>query len=389
MRVVALCALVAGCHFAPAEAQDAPIVMIDAPVPIDTPDAPPDGPPDAPPDAPPSCYGFGVAVVCLDTAPIAPYPGGNLDILTDAGGPLCRTDVTTPADNSLCVVAFTDLTVTGMITAHGSRPLVLISSGAADITGTIDVGSHSMGPMQVLGPGATMTGCNAATNGMDHSGGAGGSFIGLGGNGGRPDGMGTTRGAAITPTAMRGGCPGSDGLTATLATMNHGAGGGGLALLVTATLTVDGSIDAGGAAARGGSGAGFQGGGGAGSGGMIVIVAGSLAGSGQIFAPGGGGGEGGEDDGLGGGGQHTGGPGSDPATGNLATGAPGGNGQTAMAGAGGAGSSSTKALATDGSSGTSGVNDGGGGGGGGGGLVALHAGASTFSGTFSPPVTNN
>ncbi len=372
-----LCVLVAGCGFTPSHAQ----ATADGPasdVPTTTPDRP-----SGPPDAPPICYGAGLETVCLDAAPVAPYPGGDLAILTDVEGPMCRTDVSQPSDGSLCVVAFTDVMLTGTISGHGARPLVVIAADMFDVTdtGAIDVASHASGTPQSLGAAANGP-CNAALASAAHGGGAGGSFGGTGGVGGSPFGAAGRPGDPISVTSLRGGCVGFDG---TGSIGNHGDGGGAV-VLIASTLQIDGQVNASGDGARGGSGTGYGGGGGGGSGGLIAIVATMLSGSGQIYAAGGGGAEGGEADG----GAVTGGPGGDPSTATIGGGAPGGGGKTANAGNGGGGSMSASTGGGNGQTGTGGSDmAGGGGGGGGAGYVLLHVGTNSFTGpgAYSPQPT--
>jgi len=372
-----LCVLVAGCGFTPSRARaTVDGAAIDAPTPTsDVPRGAPDGPS--------ICYGAGMETVCLDAAPTTAYPGGDLAVLTDVGGPLCRTDVTTPSDGSLCVVAFTDVMLTGTLSGSGARPLVVIAANTFTVTstGVIDVASHASGTPQSLGAAANGP-CSPATASAAHGGGAGGSFGGTGGVGGSLLGPAGTPGNPISPTALRGGCVGLDG---TGTPGNHGDGGGAVALLA-GTLQIDGQVNASGDGAHGGSGNGYGGGGGGGSGGLIAIVATMLSGSGQIYAAGGGGAEGGEDDGT----ATTGGPGGDPSKSTLGGGAAGGGGRTENAGNGGGGNTSSATVGGNGQTGTPGDMVGGGGGGGAAGYILLHVGGNSFTGpgAYSPQPTN-
>ena len=104
------------------------------------------------------------------------------------------------------------------ISVHGSRPLVLVATGA---TGTImfmggnsvlDVGSHLGG---AIGPAALPDSrCSVgAVAASGKGGGAGGSNSGAGGAGGADNNNsgGTPNTAFSTPTTLQGGCGGATG----------------------------------------------------------------------------------------------------------------------------------------------------------------------------------
>jgi hypothetical protein len=338
-------------------------------------------------DAPPSCYGGGPAMTCLDSPPTTAYPGGSLDVDTDPTSPQCRGDVTTPKGNIVCVIAYTAISLDGTISAHGSRPLVIVSAGNITIEqgGSVDVGSHGSGTPQALGPAANGT-CNTGTPGS-HGGGPGGSFGGIGGGGGTPNTLPSTAGALVLATTLRGGCMGADGDSSP---GSHGDGGGAVAVVTNATLEIDGYIDASGGFGNGGDGPSYGGGGGGGAGGMIEIAASAVTGGGQVFAAGGGGGEGGEDDST----ATAGKSGGDPSATTLDAGAIGGSGNTLNAGDGGSGDGLSDAISIDGVDGQSGTGGslraGGGGGGGSSGYLLIHvANATGFTGTTLPGALPN
>jgi hypothetical protein len=338
-------------------------------------------------DAPPVCYGTGPAMTCLDNAPTAAYPGGPMTVDTDISSTQCRSDVTLPKGNTVCVIAYTSILLDDTISAHGSRPLVIVSADDFTIQGNgiVDAGSHGSGDPQAVGPAANGS-CNGGLDGV-HGGGPGGSFAGLGGGGGTPNGLSGIAGfPPSSPSALRGGCPGNDGDSSP---GSHGDGGGAVALVTNATLEIDGYIDASGAFGSGGNGQNYGGGGGGGTGGMIEIAADTVTGAGQVFAAGGGGGEGGENNN---GTATDGKAGNDPTTSSFGAGAAGGDGFTTDAGAGGNGNGTNDVFPTygnGGQSGTGSVHVGGGGGGGSSGYLFVHVTTNMFTGTTSPGGTAN
>ena len=122
------------------------------------------------------------------------------------------------------------------------------------------VGNTCAGPG--AGPGGGPLNCNNNGNG--------GSY---GGQGGGPN-PGTTYGSALAPTALGSGGSGAYGIGAP-----GGAGGGAISLVVSGTLTDNGTITA--------NGAGAQVNAGGGSGGSIYVSTGTIAGTGIITANGG------------------------------------------------------------------------------------------------------
>lgn len=362
-------------------------------------------------DAPPSqfCYGNPSSgyYVCLTAAPTTPL-SGSLQVVTGQGGSSgdngtgCATNVVTPSDNSVCVAAFSSISLGdgNAITATGFRPFVLVSDSDMTIGdgATIDVGSHrTSATAQTAGAGATLGPCNLGTQTVATGvGGAGGSFNGAGGDGVSTGGTAanpSTPGPVFTASdlhTLRGGCPGQTGFDnpSTVA----GDGGGVVALIATGTITLDGVVASGGAGASGGynSGNQYYGGGGGGTGGMIQIDASTLAGNGILAAPGGGGSQGAGT--IPGAGASNGATGEDPLVqpGNntFANGAAGGT-STITGGAGGNGSSTASVNGVSGVKSGTGSTAGGGGGGGGAGWILLHLQTDTFSGTTLPPPAPN
>jgi hypothetical protein len=326
---------------------------------------------------------FPIGNFCLSnatvTACLAEVPTTSLTISatrmidTDKAGDCTPGTVSSSAQ--YCILAGSSITIAGgqTLSAHGSRPLVLMSSGAITVTGTIDVAGHLLGVPQAVGPGVPLCGAGLAPTNV--GGGYGGSFGSLGGSGGADfnNDPGGVPSGTIVPTTLRGGCDGEAGLDNG---GRAGGGGGGLALLAVTTIQIDGVINASGGGG-GGSTTNTRGGGGGGAGGMIVIDAPMITGASgaKIFANGGSGGEGS--------GGLNGNNGNDapmdpnlPAVGGVG-GSAGGDGGTG-ANKDGLGNN----AAVGGGTGTS--ASGGGGGGGGVGVIKRYQGAS-LPGTVSPP----
>jgi hypothetical protein len=385
---------------------DAPVNDIDSSVAIDappgTPDAPP-GTPDAPPGTPDA--------MPPDAACSWPYPPTHVDPCTGptpgpalgfgtAGTWIFDTDsgeLTDPNDDTttptttivggarvLWVADFT-LPISRTLRAVGSRPLLVVSDSDISISGTVDVASAWDGDdgRFVSGAGANPSVCpisppdpgqECAQHGG--SGGGAGAFGGDGGDGGRGGdgrncGGGNTSGIAggaggnavnSTPTDLRGGCAGRDGSQNNSGTDLRGRGapgGGAIHLMARGTLTVNGTINAGGGGGRAGLGE-RSGGGGGGSGGMIGLEATTLdVNATAALGANGGGGGGGADDAAAS-------PGADALALELA--APGGmpDGNGTAGGNGGFVSAANGASATA-------AERGGGGGGGGVGFILLYS----------------
>ncbi|HET7503063.1 MAG TPA: hypothetical protein VFK02_18710 [Kofleriaceae bacterium] len=332
--------------------------------PIDAPEPPPIEIDGAPLDgaAAEVCLGSFVRV-CVDPPLSATTLTQQANPSIDTGtSSLCVPYTSTPHVDA-CVITGQSITIPpgNTISVIGRRPLILFATGSITISGVLDAASHQGG---ASGPGNNL-GCpttgftNPADGGITGGGGWGGTFGTAGGNGGNgAAGSGGIAPPAFPPTTLRGGCPGSDGANgAGNGRGFHGRGGGAVALLAAQTITIDGTLNASGAAGRGADARGGlfnstsgSGGGGGGSGGMIVLEAGAVNTPGKCFANGGGGGEGATtsdggdghesiapdtagDGGIGG--ADRGGDGGHGAFGTTGS-APGGNG-SANSGGGGAG----------------------------------------------------
>lgn len=355
-------------------------------------DGDPDGrDPDAPvhdaavlPDAfqfdasPATCFGpaSGALRICLPTLPTQPLVvPASVDTDACPGGFVIDPS---PAAPDVCVLAGTTATISGTVTAIGTRPLVLLATGAMVVgpSATIDVSSYRNGQR---GAGANHTGCpeggapGSSANGG--GGGAGGSHQTRGGNGGAGGGGAAgTAGATGTQPFLRGGCRGANGGAGSSAGGAGGDAGGALYVLSAGALEIHGKLRASGAGGVGAA-AGKGGGGGGGSGGMIALYGAplSVTAGAQIWANGGGGGGGAASSASGSDGSESFTP-TSPA--NFGTGGSGGG----TGGNGGGG-----AIATQ-PGGTGQTGDRGGGGGGGGvGVIDNAGGVGITGGAISPP----
>ncbi|NVB84795.1 MAG: hypothetical protein HOV81_40875 [Kofleriaceae bacterium] len=350
------------------------------------------------PDSAPGCYGTGlVHDICNISASTDLAITADRTINTAmVGGTNCDSIIAQPGGGaSLCLVAARTITidVTAKVSAIGPNPLVLLATDTLAIAGTLDVASH-IGSMSSGAGAETDCGGNAGNDGSGFEaaggGGAGGSFGTGGGNGGRGfrssnSGSSPTPGgsalAIVSPTSLRGGCPGGDGGDSDGGGgVGKGGGGGGAVYLIATSIDMSGTINASGAGGgQGKDGLNASGGaGGGGSGGFVGLDASSLDVSGAIFANGGSGGGGGGDQP-----QFNGQPGKDPS--GAMTPAAGGNGGSGGGGNGGAGYANSMAATNA----TNGSNPycGGGGGGGGGGIIRIYGAAAPTGGTISPPPT--
>lgn len=364
-RSCLLAALVAGCSYHPTA-------------------APGDGTGDGDPasDSGNPCLGIAGFRICV-APPTGPFDtGSSNDGLNTGTDPRC-TPITPAGHPEVCVIAATEVTIgTGTLFATGSRPLVMFSTGDIHVIGGIDVGSHVNG--QAEGAGHDIDVCLPSTGAGDLAtgagGGAGGSFVTKGGDGGAGANITTpdvAPNAIVTPGYLRGGCKGSDGGKGVGNGGGGNFGGGGVMLLSATSIVIDGFINASGA---GGNPPPFGngGGGGGGSGGMIVLSAPELTVPGRLIANGAGGASG-----AGGGGGDAGGKGGDANLTNPTMPALGGMPMMGPGARGGNGS----AIASAGSNGSSG-NDGAGGGGGGLGVIRVLSGQTTQPGEISPTPTN-
>jgi hypothetical protein len=314
------------------------------------------------------CYGTGVWRVCPDTAP-------TTDVMLDS-----TTYINTSFDNSpfcadrqqpgwiesgqpaACFIVARNITI-GSQRFDGFRPLVLVALDSLTVNSLLDAGSHEIDNFLVIGgPGHNPSVCATPPASSLHlgAGGAGGSFITAGGDGGSHgpgDPGGTAAPAVSPPTVLRGGC------TAQQPFQNETGLGGGAVYLVAGnaiTIAPGAVVNASGA---GGLGSRFNdGGSGGGSGGMIVLFAPSVVASqAHLLANGGGGAEGGD------GSADFGAPGGEADFSNPFALAAGGS--STAGGDGGAGSAQGVAAAP-GSNATS--QRGAGGGGGGLGYILVH-----------------
>ena len=325
-----------------------------------------DGGIDSPPGPP--CYGAtnGIVKVCFATPPTGDVPlPGTID--TDAST-LCTTPMS--GGNGYCVIAGNAIHADDSVVVTGLKPLILVAVTSITIVAgaTLDLASH-ISPARV-GAGAGSPDCGAGTlpiAGSGGGGGAGGSFGGKGGNGGNGGGGGTSgKPAAVqTPTILRGGCPGQDGINGTPGV--GGKGGGAVYLIADSTITISGAINASGEGGHAGQ-TGSAGGGGGGSGGMIGLDAPTIDNTGVVFANGASGGEGS-------GTSTPGNPGPEPTS--TAASAPPMSASTS-GGDGGGGSGGGTATGGNAANGT----NGGGGGGGGIGVIKVYRG--TLNGMRSP-----
>ena len=342
---------------------------------------------DAPPDAPcpngPLAAGQAGSLMTICALP-ALQPNFPTAAMTDIDTELCASPASVVAQGGadspeVCMVAAEVISIgaSQLVRAHGQRPLVLLSAGAIDVAGTVDVATRKGSP---IGAGSDWADCPSPRD-RDGSGtgasGAGGSFGGSGGAGGKSTngGAGTSGipDPTVVPSQLRGGCPGGNGNDAPTSGV-RGSSGGAVYLIAAGTITISGVINASGSGGLGGDGA--RGGGGGGSGGMIALDAPSIvvASSARIFANGGGGG--------GGGGSSAaapGGDGADPTTANVA--AAGGISGSPGGAQGGNGSAGTVVDGVAGAGGPQGA----GAGGGGAGYVRLIGPSMALDGMISPP----
>jgi hypothetical protein len=255
------------------------------------------------------CYGAFVRV-CFLAPPSEPVTlTADTDIDTDASS-IC--DKHNDQMDHYCVIAGAGFSLidNSIITAHGSKPLVLLSTNTMTLEGAVDVSSKHNGPAGAGASSATTCANSNIIEAIGTSGGYGGSFGGRGAEGEQVIGTDEFRGfpapAIGFPLSLRGGCPGGAGAMGNGVAGRGlggvaGAGGGAVALVAT-TITIDGAINASGAGGRGGPTIARSGGGGGGSGGMVVLDSKSNFGTirAKVFANGGGGGQGGESGGKGG-----------------------------------------------------------------------------------------
>jgi hypothetical protein len=342
---------------------------------------------DTPPPDAQVCFGTTTLVkICLEAAPTQPLVISTKTQIDTGDTTMCAR-TTSGADN-YCVLAGTDINITARLRGVGPKPLVLIASGTitSSAAGEIDVGSHRVRDQgePEAGAGRSAQGCDPSTPPAVGGGGAGGSFLGKGGNGGHvAGGIVDAVAAAVvnTVTELRGGCPGQDG-QGTFPGVG-GFGGGAVFLIAGTSITFAGTINAAGESGDGGH-ANVSGGGGGGAGGMIGVDAPMIS-VGLLLANGGGGGEGSRD---GNGSDDDGAAGSDPINIIAAPGGFFGNAQGGNGGAGSAGMAGGPGIAGDPGifSNTGGRRGAGGGGGGGAGIIKVPA-TATLTTDISPAGT--
>jgi hypothetical protein len=231
---------------------------------------------------------------------------GTTAINTDEPG-MCASHET-----FACLIEGGTITLNGVITVSGTRPLILAASTEIDINGILDVSSSQA----ANGPGADPLTCpitgtgGTGASGFGGGGGAGGSWSSSGGNGGRGGGgpFAVDGGAAVgpsnAPTTLLGGCAGGSGGPSTSGSGGgRGGAGGGAVYLMSPQIVLDaasliesvGMFGTGGVS--GGMATGSGGGAGGGTGGLIVFDTAALmlpSVGGLVFANGGGGGAGGD-----------------------------------------------------------------------------------------------
>jgi hypothetical protein len=333
-----------------------------------------------------------------------PPPGPDITLTKDASPYELDTDAVTLLDKNKAPIAITSIVIdqggtpalvislgsltieaSATLRAIGMRPVIVAAFHAIEIDGTLDVASHrTVG----LGAGANPMACasNASAAGQDGTGGAGGggggAFQGAGGKGDGGDSNGTPKmggagGTAVAvPHVVRGGCSGANGGKGSGANSIGGGGGGAIQLTAQDTLTIGGTITAGGAG--GPAGLDTDGGGaGGGAGGYIGLEAPALTFTVAILAANGGGGGGGD------GPLGASNPGADA---TATTTAAKGGAATSCATAGGAGAA---AATLDGTSLTMIGQCGGGGGGGGAGFILVWGPVDASTVTSSPPLIAN
>jgi hypothetical protein len=368
-----------GCGFgsSPAKPGSGPDAGIDAPGGPGDDAGPP--PPDGPPTGNGACYGPSGWQVCLDARASGPVTlQGTLDTGTSNKClPSLPTSWTAAHQPDACIIAGGSVTV-GALRVTGSRPLVIVADSRIDVGGLVDIASHRSPAGVGAGTGAG-TDCKAFPvgpgMGPPGGGGAGGSFMFPGGNGGPGDGTSQAGGQAPTafvggPSTLRGGCAGQPGGGGK--PDDAGAGGGAIYLVSTGTIAFSaaGIIDASGAG--GGGEDNLHGGGGGGAGGMIALYASAITATATatattvLIATGGGGGGGSAQSGP----KMKGKDGQEPDLAMPLVPASGGGGGILIGASGGDGGNGYPALANTipglfGISGDSGAGGGGGGGGGG------------------------
>jgi hypothetical protein len=274
----------------------------------------------------------------------------------------------------IAILEVRSLTVNGVVTVRGTRPLVIIAATTIAVGADLDATARQdvPGPGGAGPSGGTGAGTGGSANGSCDDGGAGGAFGDTGGTGGFGCGDIPTSGPSYgtdTLVVLEGGSGGGTGSQCSVG----GAGGGAIQLSAGTSIDVAAMIAAGG----GGGGAGhacsstvWSAGAGGGSGGAIYLQAPVITGTGPLAANGGGGGGGSSNPNVG-------------TAGNDATGSgAAGGGPPAFPAGGGGDGAARDALPQPGEDDAGG--NAGGGGGGVGRIVLAVPGASTITVTSSP-----
>jgi hypothetical protein len=311
--------------------------------------------------------------------------GGTLAQSVDICGQALQPVLLTQSSGTpeLVAIAVRSLQVTAgsKFSFSGSRPVVIVVYGDADIQGELGVSA-----VGVTGAAGSNTGCDTGigVSGADNDsagGGGGGGFATRGGDGATPDsskaagGPGGQASSDITLSPLRGGCAGGAGGLGNGSRSPGGAGGGALQLSAAGSLRVSGVIAAAGGGGKAAVSSGDAGGGG-GSGGAILLEATQveLLAGGWLTANGGGGG--------GGRSYYSPDPGADGAHASSTPAAGGKGTTTSPGGAGGAGN--VAAVSAPAPDCLTSWSCGGGGGGGGTGRVVLRANSCQLAGGISP-----
>jgi len=346
-----------------------------------------------------TCLGTGLVRACLTEPPSADVVLDTQTLDTDVAAS-CTQVIAQLDGTELCVIAGTSISVIGVVTTTGTRPLVLAATGTITISsnGILDASSDATrtgagaNDAEVCGLSLFRAGAGEGDSGGG-GGGAGGGFGTRGANGGVGDNNDNQpptphKGAPgiagmqqPLPTSLRGGCPGGAGgggaNSVTAIGPGGGASGGAVYLIAHGSLVIAGHVFASGAGGHARSGAtGFMdGGAGGGSGGMVGLDSPTIEITGIVAANGGSGAGGGDYDG--------GAPGVAGSTTTWDTAALGGVGAPCCGAAGGRGTGGASVTPTAGALDISG----GGGGGGGAGIVWIDGTVTTAAPRVSPPPT--
>lgn len=264
---------------------------------------------DAPADAAPDHTCFGTLAfdrVCFantDLPSASVTFTGTATIDSDRSS-RCSTTAEITSGDPACVIVATAFTLSGGSTLHliGSKPVIFVATTTSgtginlNSSSVLDASTYGTGAGAQVGAAALATACSLGAVGAEpvaKGGGYGGSFVALGGAGGKETGNNASVGGLPPPSIgmpikLHGGCPGGIGE----GNDKPRAFGGGALALVANVIVIDGLVAAGGSGGQT-SGGTFKGGNGGAAGGLIVLDAKTtLKGNGAIEARGGGGGQG-------------------------------------------------------------------------------------------------